>query len=194
MNGILKAADIQREALPGLLHDLADDSGNRKYRCWIEAPDGWTFDWWENLDGQLQWYQAGRLPMLISAQDAVQRATAGRVFAPDGEFRWRIIPSLGELSCRCVYLGQAESIGEPLIDHSTELADLTSKRKRSLLWGQQTDVSPGEWIELRIPHRFRYPVDGHPQGVMIETEQWLDAARQPHFIRLCDLCPCEPPH
>ena len=60
-----------------------------------------------------------------------------------------------------------------------------------LPWGRQTKATPGEWVELRIPHRFRYPVAGNPGSVAAVVEQWCDDVGEPHFLRLCDLEPAQ---
>lgn len=187
MTAILKAADVNRRELQMLIRDLQRGEEEGQLRCWIEAPDGWSFDWWPGLNGDLRWCRTGRDPAALSTKDVASRSTTGRLFGPDGELRWRHIPTLGKFCCRCVFLGKVDWVNSKLNDHSSELARLAPETKRHLLWGQQTDVSPGEWIELRIPHRFRYPIHGDPRSVLIETECWCDLSRQPHFFRLCDL-------
>ena len=119
----------------------------------------------------------------------MSRSTAGRLFAPDGELRWRVIPALGEECWRTVFLGHADWTGAALEDCTDHLHGLQPGRDRFFLWGKQSDATPGEWIELRIPHRFRYPVGGNPVNVMALVEQWRDAAGETHFCRLCDLEP-----
>jgi len=189
MNAVLKAGDIKPDELLLLIGGLQRREEETRLRCWIEAPDGWSFDWWPGLDGELRWCRAARDPATQSATVAIERSTAGRLFAPDGELRWRYISALGDSCYRCVFLGHVDWGASRLDDHSPELAALTRDSKQQLLWGQQTDLTPGEWIELRIPHRFRYPTDGEPERVLLETEHWCDAIGQPHFIRLCDLHP-----
>ncbi len=119
----------------------------------------------------------------------MSRSTAGRLFASDGELRWRVIPALGEACWRTIFLGRAAWTGTALEDRSEYLRGLQPWRDRFFLWGQQSDATLGEWIELRIPHRFRYPVAGNPVNVTALVEQWRDAAGEPHFLRLCDLEP-----
>ena len=68
---------------------------------------------------------------------------------------------------------------------------LRPRRDRYFLWGRQTRTTPGEWVELRIPHRFRYPVAGNPRSVSAVVEQWCDDVDEPHFLRLCDLEPAQ---
>ncbi|MEX1027457.1 MAG: hypothetical protein WD049_05550 [Candidatus Paceibacterota bacterium] len=191
MTSVLQAADRTPEQLTALLTALNRAKDSHQLRCWIEAPDGWAFDWWPGVDGNLRWCAAARNPLNLPARDAFQRATGGRLFARDGELRWRVIPALGNACCRIVFLGTSAWVGDALDNHSTELASLESKMKQHILWGQQTAASPEEWIELRIPHRFRYPIEGNPRGVKLVTEYWIDAVGQPHFIRLCDLQPFE---
>lgn len=187
MNAVLKSADFDYDQLAALLAELERPEQATRLRCFIEAADGWSFDWWPGLAYEVSWYSAGSLPAPLAAETAVRNSQAGRLFAPDGELRWRRIPALGPSSYRCVFLGHADWVGDRVDDQSDLLEGLTAQTTRVLLWGQQTDASPGEWIELRIPHRFRYPIDGNPKGVLLEMERWLDATRQPHFIRLSDL-------
>ncbi len=189
MSAVLRASDLTLEDLLPLIGQLKRPSDAPPLRCWIEAPDGWAFSWWPGLEGQLLWCQAGQEPKQCTAAEAVQRSMAGRLFAKDGELRWRVLPALEETPCRCVFLGHREWEAALLSDQSQELSALTVETRRYLLWGQQTEASPGEWIELRIPHRFRYPLQDSPRGVVVETERWLDATYQPQFVRLCDLQP-----
>ncbi len=191
MSSILKAADRTVDRLVELLGQLSRPDGSPPTRCWIEAPDGWAFWWWPGVDGTVRWCRAAEDPAETSVEEVVRRSYAGRVFAPDGELRWRVIPALGENCCRIVFLGTADWCPEALNDYSHKLAGMTRETKSYILWGQQTDVTPGEWIELRIPHRFQYPIDGNPRGVRLVTEHWRDASGQPHFIRYCDLKPFE---
>lgn len=189
MSAILKCADLSCEQFLRLLDQLKRPEDAASLRCWIEAPDGWSFDWWPGLAGRIAWSRAASLPSPEAANEAVLRSFAGRLFAPDGEIRWRHIPSFGDSSYRCVFLGHTDWVGEDLQDQSEALNGLTPRNASFLLWGQQTDASPGEWIELRIPHRFRYPIEGNPKGVLLETEQWLAASSHVEFIRFSQLKP-----
>lgn len=187
MAALLKAADLT----PALFLDLIAKlpAVNDSPRLWLEAPDGWAFDWWPGLEGKLHWCGAGREPVEEFARDCLSRSIAGRLFAPEGELRWRHIPALG-LSCwRTVFLGNSDWVGTALHDHSDSLHDLHPHQERFFLWGQQTAETPNEWIELRIPHRFRYPVSGNPDRVKVVVEQWNDDNGELHFVRLCDLEP-----
>lgn len=188
---LLKAADLTPSDLPDLIEGLGPSTAEVARRVWLEAADGWAFDWWPGLTHDLNWCGAGREPVAERAGDCLSRSTAGRLFAPDGELRWRVIPALGETCLRAVFLGAGDWVRDALQDNSGLLADLRPRRDRYFLWGQQTKNTPGEWIELRIPHRFRYPVPGNPQSVAAVVEQWCDDAGEPHFFRLCDLEPAQ---
>src|SRR5262249_37710314 len=155
--------------------------------------DGWALAYWNGLTGKLPWCAAGRLPEEISARDALQQSLAGRLFAPSGELRWRVLPMLGEHCCRTVYLGSPGWAPAALSTRS-DLQDcrLRASSETVLLWGQQTKRTPDEWVELRIPHRFRYPVEpldpgSGRVGVHARIEVWRDPAGEVHFVRLCDL-------
>lgn len=193
MTAFLKAADLTQEEFLDLIARLDQpDTGGSPGRIWLEAPDGWAFDWWKwhaGLEGNLRWCGAGREPVEESARGCLARSTAGRVFAPNGELRWRTITALGSSCWRTVFLGTGDWVGTVLDDHSAVLDGLQPHRDGFLLWGQRTDDTPDEWIELRIPHRFRYPVDGNPRSVRVIVEQWRDDAGEPHFVRLCGLEP-----
>lgn len=188
---LLKAADLTPTGLHDLIGKLDPPSAKISRRVWLEAPDGWAFDWWPGLTHDLTWCGAGREPFLECARDCLSRSTAGRLFAPDGELRWRVIPSLGETCWRAVFLGTSDWVGGVLQDNSGLLAGLRPRRDRYFLWGRQTRTTPGEWVELRIPHRFRYPVAGNPRSVSAVVEQWCDDVDEPHFLRLCDLEPAQ---
>lgn len=186
MAAFLKAVDLTEEQFLDLIKNLQLDTASDLCYIWLEAPDGWALDRW-NDDGELRWYGAGRESIKKSAQDCLRCSIAGRLFAPTGELRWRIIPSLGQSCWRVVFLGNVDWVGPVLEDHSDTLNALHSHQESFLLWGQQTPETPDEWIELRIPHRFRYPITGNPERVKVVVEQWDDNAGAPHFVRLCGL-------
>ena len=190
MTAFLKTADLTPDQFLDLITNL-DHDDTPQQRIWLEAPDGWAFNWWCGLAGDLCWCGAGREPVEQSARDCLIRSTSGRLFAPDGELRWRVIPSLGESCWRTVFLGNADWVGTALDDYSNRLHDLHPHQDSFFLWGQQTDATPDEWIELRIPHRFNYPISDNPRSVSIVVEQWNDDAGEPHFVRLCDLKPSQ---
>lgn len=193
MTAFLKAADLTQDSFLSLIENLRpSDADKSRGHIWLEASDGWSLDWWDwqsGLNDDLRWCGAGREPVKERAHDCLRRSTAGRLFAPAGELRWRVIPALGQSCWRTVFLGTADWIGAALDDHSDSLHDLKPDRDSFFLWGQQTAETPDEWIELRIPHRFRYPVSGNPHRVKIVVEQWNDETGEPHFVRLCDLEP-----
>lgn len=191
---ILKAADLTPDGFLDLVATLEPpDTGISPRRIWLEAADGWTLDWWRGLEQSIKWCGASREPVQERTRDCLARSTAGRLFASDGELRWRVVPALGESCWRTVFLGSADWVGANLDDNSEALNGLfpTRDQDRFFLWGRQTDETPGEWIELRIPHRFRYPVAGDCANVQAEVEQWCDEVGEPHFLRLCDLVPAE---
>ena len=188
MTAFLKATDLTPEKFLDLLNDLGHrGTDSPRQRIWMEAPDGWALDWWPGLEEKVRWCGAGRDPVEERAYDCLTRSTAGRLFAPDGELRWRIIPALGESCWRTVFLGNADWVGTALDDNSDCLDALNPRQDSFFLWGQQTDSTPDEWIELRIPHRFRYPISDNSRSVKAVVEQWEDYTGEPHFVRLCDL-------
>ena len=192
MTAFLKAADLTQDRFLCLIKNLqSPDTDKFLGHIWLEAPDGWAFDWQSGLNGKLRWCGAGREPVKELARGCLLRSTAGRLFDSDGELRWRIIPALGQSCWRTVFLGNADWVGDALKDHSANLNDLHTRQDSFFLWGQQTDVTPEEWIELRIPHRFRYPITGNPNRVKVVVEQWEDDTGEPHFVRLCDLESCQ---
>ena len=188
----LKAADLTPDGFLDLIGNLDPPDAELPRRVWMEAADGWAFDWWPGLEHNLNWCGAGREPTEEHAGGCLSRSTAGRLFARDGELRWRVIRALGEPYWRTVFLGNSDWVGDALEDCSDRLDGLQPRRDRLFLWGQQREEVPGEWIVLRIPHRFRYPVVGNPGRVSALVEQWTDEAGEPHFLRLCDLGPVEP--
>ena len=204
----LKTADLIQERFVELIRNIQPDNVNSPGYVWLEAPDGWAFDWWdwtselvvpESINNEdtrvniLYWCRAGQelVTEKEPAYDCLTRSTAGRLFDPAGELRWRRIPALGETCYRVVFLGNTDWVGTALEDYSNCLNDLHSYEDRFFLWGQQTERTPKEWIELRIPHRFRYPVSGDPNRVKVLVEQWRDDTGAIHFSRLCDLEPYE---
>ena len=188
----LKAADLAANGALELFASL-DPLGTvaPPHYIWLEAADGWALDHWRGLERGVRWCGAGRDPVDERTSACLPRSTAGRLFAPDGELRWRVVPALGASCWRTVFLGKTDWVGASLEDHSDVLKDLSPSRERFFLWGRQTGETPGEWIELRIPHRFRYPVADGCGNVQVEVEQWCDEVGEPHFLRLCDLVPEE---
>lgn len=190
MKTLLKAGDLtQDEFLHAVGQWEAPAGANGVTRIWAEGADGWTLDYWQSASDRLLWFGAAREPLSVSGTDALGRSWAGRIFAPWGELRWRLIPSGGERCRRVVFLGIADLFAGLLTDRSEILAGLTPRTERFLLWGQQTSELPGEWIELRVPHRFRYPVREAAREVLAVVEIWTDGLAEPHFVRLCDLEP-----
>jgi hypothetical protein len=192
MTVLLKTADLTQEKFLDLIKNLSPDSNIFPCHIWLEAPDGWTLDGWDwqaSLNGKLRWFGAGDEPIEERSQDCLTKSTAGRLFAAEGELRWRNIPSLGPACWRTVFLGNVDWVGTALDDHSDHLNNLHPSQDSFFLWGQQTPVTPDEWIELRIPHRFQYPITGNPDRVKVVIEQWSDDTGEPHFVRLCNLEP-----
>ena len=220
MTAFLKAADLTQEQFLKLVNNLQPSNDRQPSYIWLEAPDGWAFDWWdwksdfkgtpherapagvqveadttnsEDKDtsvNMLSWYGASQVVVKVPAYDCLMRSTAGRLFDPAGELRWRTIPALGDACWRVVFLGNTDWVGTSLDDHSDSLIGLQSRPDSFFLWGQQTPETPDEWIELRIPHRFCYPISGKPNRVKVLVEQWYDNTGLPHFLRLCNLEPC----
>ena len=190
MTAFLKAADLTQDTFLKLIENLHLDDNTSTCYIWLEAADGWTLDCWDSesgLEGESRWYQAGHIPIKKSSRDCLTKSTAGRLFAPEGELRWRVIPALGNTSWRVVFLGTVDWVGTTLEDHSDSLKNLHPDQSSFYLWGQQTPTAPDEWIELRIPHRFQYPITGNPDRVKVVVEQWHDDIGEPHFVRLCHL-------
>ena len=190
MTVFLKAADLTQDAFLKLIENLCFDADTSTCYIYIESPDGWALDTW-NLKKEMRWYGAGHETVKKSSQDCLAKSTAGRLFAPDGELRWRTIPALGATCWRVVFLGNVDWVSEALEDHSDSLNNLHPHQDSFFLWAQQTETTPDEWIELRIPHRFEYPIAGNPKRVRVVTEQWKDSTGEPHFVRLCNLEPYE---
>ena len=190
MTAFLKTADLTQEQFLNLIENLQPNTAEYQFYIWMQAPDGWTLDQWD-YEGELHWCRAGREPIEEPARSCMSRSTTGRLFTPDGELRWRVIPALGNLCWRTVFLGNVDWVGTALEDYSDTLNDLHSHRENILLWGRQTSETLDEWIELQIPHRFRHPITGNPERVKVIVEKWGDDTGEPHFARLCALAPYE---
>ena len=190
---VLRAKDL---TLPELLVLLGNWG---RGRVWLDAPDGWALAYWPGLAGKLSWCGASREPGEVAAEDAVSRSVAGRLFDGQGELRWRKLPVLGEAAWRVVYLG-VERDSVAALPPRRELDGLEPKRSEHPLWGiltasaRRRDNDQAEWVELRIPHRFRYPVDvpsPRPPALAVKAvvEPSKDERGEAHFVRLCDLLP-----
>jgi hypothetical protein len=215
---LLKSGDLDWGKLPELVAQFlpAEDPSPPPVRIWAEGVGGWSFDYWRGLDGPVRWCAAGCEPTERTGRTVLEQAESGRLFAPDGELKWRLIPEDspdGEETakrCRLVFLGTRDWFpSDERLAPRTELEQLSPSASSLdvILWGQQTEYTPDEWIELRIPHRFRYPVHtiqsdeagavgadeagsrrSHSRsGVRVRTEIWHDRWGTPHFMRLCDL-------
>jgi hypothetical protein len=194
MRAVLKAADQPHSLLPDVVARIETRPGER-LRIWAEGLDGWSLDYWSGLDCGIRWCAAGRRPDAIPGRDVLTRSRSGRIFAPSGELKWRVMDAsnaAAERQSRLVFLGDRDWLPGRLSPRDElDRLKMVARRDEALLWGQKTGVSDGSWIELRIPHRFQYPVEdtgtGEPRGVRVITEIWLDQSGQPHFHRLCDL-------
>jgi len=191
MHAILKAGDIPATELAELIGQVqAPDA----VRIWAEGLDGWALDFWAGLDAPVRWCAAGRLPSTLTGREVLNRAQAGRLFAPSGELKWRVLPAPAPPRCRLVFLGDRDWLpGRLETCDELERLFMTSSIESTILWGQKTSTSEDDWIELRIPHRFRYPVaeiaagPGGGIGVKLWTEVWSDRWGEPQFIRLREL-------
>lgn len=188
---LLRAGDLTPDYLLRLLEELTPPAGE-KVRCWLDAPDGWALDYWPGANGIVRWNGAGWDPREEPLKEVLPRLTLGRIFTPSGELRWRLLPALGERCCRVVFLGDWASAALEALPLREELAALSRDEATYPLWGQQTKHTPGEWIDLRIPHRLRYPVDAETPArgrviAKVTVEIWKDTRGEAQFIRLCGL-------
>ena len=74
MTPFLKAADLTQDTFLELIESL--DFGADPSACyvWLEAPDGWTLDYWNWQSGtqeELRWYGAGREIVKKSLRDCL---------------------------------------------------------------------------------------------------------------------------
>jgi hypothetical protein len=189
---VLYANDLTSQEWQHLVAEFRWPSSERGY-CWLEAPEGWALNHWPTDNGKVFWHQAGRLPEPKSLEEIIPRLTGGRLFSPAGELKWRCLPVLGGRCYRTVFLGD-EALANRLtsLEPLPVLATLIPREARHPLWGQQTAQTPGEWLDLRIPHRFAYPVNAHPppQGryiTYLTVELWCTCRGEIHFVRLYDL-------
>ncbi len=189
-NYVLRAGDVLPAELPEMLAAWPV-TDSRSAWIWLETADGFTLDYWPGQQGQVLWYRAERLPERVAVAQILTRTLSGRLFSAEGELRWRFLPMLGDRSVRAVFLGNAE-LGDrwEKLKPRSELEQLSPIKVEYQLWGQQTPETPGEWIELRIPHRFRYPVESTvPRSgrilAKLEVELWKDRGGRVQFVRLC---------
>ena len=190
MTAFLKAADLTQDAFLKLIGNLTPSSDTFPCHIYLEAADGWALDWWDwksNLGGEISWYTASQELSKDASRACLKKSTSGRLFALEGELRWRTITALGDSCWRVIFLGNVDWVGTALEDYSDSLNNLHPQKDSFYLWGQRTQTAPDDWIELRIPHRFQYPIHGKPQRLKVVTEQWSDDTGEPHFVRLCHL-------
>lgn len=190
MESCIRSGDLSTGGLLELLQVIKFPDGEA-VRCYLTAPDGWAFDYWPGTEGNVRWNQAARPQRDVPIREVIARLTEGRLFASSGELRWRSLRINDHPMCRAVFLGRGD-VETPGLENRSHLELLTPQRQDLLLWGQQTSQSPGEWIEMRIPHRLAYPVevpplDGGRIGVRLNVEVWANRRGEPQFQRLCDL-------
>ena len=101
----------------------------------------------------------------------MSRSTAGRLFAPDGELRWRVIPALGEACWRTIFLGRADWTGAALEDRSEYLRGLQPWRERFFLWGQQSKASL-DWVTAML-----VALERSPAGLAAMRRAWRSVTR-----------------
>jgi hypothetical protein len=196
MSATLRAKDLAPPELQDLLAAVQAPAEQR-LRVWLEGGSGWALWDWPGLGGRVPWCGAGRTPVELAVSERLADLSGGRLFAPAGELRWRVLPGLGKCCCRTVYLGES-SWAPAGLEEKPHLQGMKPRRERRLLWGQWTprtrarNGEPDVWLELQIPHRLRYPVElpsppAARVGVEAEVEVWSDMRGEPHFVRLCDL-------
>lgn len=191
---ILRADDLTLGDFLELLQTIRVPDDGVRPRVWLVTPDGWSMDFWPGWGGNIAWYAAGCKRSQADAADAVRRAAEGRVFHPSGELRWRVIPATNGRTHRVVFLGEVAWLDERwLRDEQAELLELQPRTEVLFLWGEQTRQTPDEWVELRIPHRFRYPLEDERQSprVNLLADVWRDRRGEPHFLRFRDLQPSD---
>ena len=189
---VLKAGDLTAPELLELLGQVTVPNSER-IRCWLESTEGWAFDEWQGPANAVRWNAAGRRPREAPVESQYSHVFHGRLFSLSGELRWRILPALGVRCYRVVYLGDGWS--SPLLEAlpaRDELSGLAAEIAEYPLWGQQTRNSPGEWIDLRIPHRLRYPVAVEAPKIgrviaRIQVQIWRDCRAEIQFIRFRDV-------
>ncbi len=203
------SADMSPVAFAESLDSFAVTSSDNPRRwLWLAADDGWSLDAWRGLSESVNWYQAGRLrdDTSMETRQKIINSSEGRLFDANGEVRWQNIASSSEPLFRVVAIGSGELWrqeskpiqnvpGVELCNAGTLGVKMRPESTPLLLWGHQSSRTPGEWIELKIPHRFKYPVSQETcdaKSIAIECEIWEDDMGQVHFIRFRGLVDATP--
>jgi len=141
---------------------------DEKIWAWIENPDQWKFGFLEDV--------------------VLEESERGRVFSESGELKWR---RLKDNIWRVVFLGTNQWTGvQNMQDASHLLQDLEVKTEDQILWGEFKPHIK-KWVELRIPHKFNYPVEKGP-NVCLTVEVWRSKKDgHVHFQRYYGLKPVE---
>ncbi len=192
----VQAADLTWEQFAQLLRDLNRGPDAPKLRGWLEWPDGCSFDWWTSWNSEIACYCAWQRPRRKNFSTVVPEATAGRIFAPDGQLQWRVLPGERDTRIwRVVFIGSNQWWQDAQLagfrDFSDQFSACSIRRCQYYLWGLHSPISPGEWVELRIPQRFSYPVEKPCRGVRIEVEDFLNSVGEVVLSRWCDLIPVD---
>ena len=189
------------ENIAAVFGSLTSESANERGYLWAEAADSWSFSDWRGLDSQLQVYRAAELvdESNFLARNWLPKTVAGRWFSGQSQLSWRRMLIGNEFVWRAVYLGSNSTLSTALVKsvEASDVVETTTDKfglrcgesaEQFILWGQQSVNTPGEWVELSIPHRFRYPcqiaVDGQmPRLLALTAVRWADDIGHIHFLR-----------
>lgn len=150
--------------------------------------EGWPSFWealhipepaWAWVEDEAAWQ------LTPAAEITLIPGARGRLFAPQGELRWR---KVGLEDFRLVFLGsELWTSLDRLTDASDELQGLQVRPFTHRLWGEWTSGFSA-WIEQRIPHHLKYPTKGR----FIELRGYTlhdPVTNQVLFQRYCELGP-----
>ncbi len=157
----VRAGDINIEQLLVLLDEISPAVAEGKPPwVWITTVEEWVLDNWPGTDGKVLAYRAGTTASKRAVKELIGLSDSGCVFMPEYEVRWRRMEPYRAGTCRVRVAGQTGMLpgraGELL---GRELSLETPDVERFFrLWGEHSEFTGNDWVELRIPHRLRYPL------------------------------------
>jgi len=199
-------ADAGATCLLGLLTHIGQSGDCTPAYLWAQTSEAWVFDRWQDVNQAVCCYRANQL---LDRNDwkpseRLLETLSGRWFTDILQIQWRCVTIDGARYVRVVCMGDSAAVSRckenldgasELFHTDTQTLDLqcNATGESFLLWGQQTSNSPGEWIELSIPHRLSYPIgaDGVPQYVGVRALRWVDCVGETHFLRYTGLVPLD---
>lgn len=160
---IVRAGDLKGDELQRLLSKVQASGGEEPPAWfWLTTPDEWTIERWRGLEARVPVYQTQRSGGERAVGELVSKSEWGCIFQPLWELRWRRLEPFVDGRFRVRFAGEPgddlQATLEELLRCALDVEGWQAEQRKYRLWGEHSEATDPDWIELRIPHRFRYPV------------------------------------